>query len=506
MIPEEVGRAFDVVERVVDEYHALVMEEGLLGAELRRAFGERLRESHMYFGDRVISPFARPHFLTRGQLVYVQSAIRDVLSAIAVVERRMNEDPAVVAQVCLSPGEAALIEADPGVFAYSTKSRMDTFLTPTAYKFCEYNAESPAGMGYGDVLQDLYLGLPTMQRLAEKYRFSPLKCRPRVLELLLQGWKQWGGSGRPRIGIIDYDHVPTHSEFLIFQEYFEKNGFEVVVADPRSLELRQGRLMAGNFAIDLVYRRVLVNELLEHLDECHALVEAVRTRAVCMLNSFRCKMLHKKLLFALLWSDEMQAHFTAAQVAAVRRHVPWTCRVEEGFINHKGRRVDLVEFAMAEQQRLVLKPNDEYGGKGVVIGWERTASQWEEALRDALAYPHILQERVPVPRADFPDLDLNMAPRIVDLDPYVFNGEAIGFLTRLSDTSLCNVTSGGRPGPHLHHRGVALEPSAPGTCGSSAGPWRGPDRPRGPAGRSPRSAPVRPWRGRPGPPSPGRAG
>lgn len=442
-VPEEVGRAFDDVERVVEEYHALACDEGVLGAEIRRDFGERLKTSHMYFGDRVISPFLRPHFLTRSQFTYVQSAIRDVLSAIAVVERRMNEDPAVVAQVCLTPGEEALIAADPGVFAYSTKSRMDTFLTPTAYKFCEYNAESPAGMGYGDVLQDLYMELPPMQRLREKYRFSPLKCRQRVQDLLLAGWDQWGGVGKPRIGIVDYPHVPTYSEFLIFQEFFERNGFEVVVADPRTLEFRKGRLMAGDFAIDLLYRRVLVNELLEHLDECRALVDAVRARAVCMLNSFRCKMLHKKLLFALLWSDEMQAHFTPTMAAAVRRHVPWTCRVVDGPIDHKGRRVDFAEFAVAEQQRLVLKPNDEYGGKGVIIGWERTPSQWEEALAEAMTYPHILQERVPVPRSDFPDLEMNTAPRIIDLDPYVFGGEAIGFLTRLSDTSLCNVTSGG---------------------------------------------------------------
>ena len=32
---------------------------------------------------------------------------------------------------------------------------------------------------------------------------------------------------------------------------------------------------------------------------------------------------------------------------------------------------------------------------------------------------------------------------VVDLDPFVFDGEVEGFLTRLSGTSLANVTSGG---------------------------------------------------------------
>jgi hypothetical protein len=34
-------------------------------------------------------------------------------------------------------------------------------------------------------------------------------------------------------------------------------------------------------------------------------------------------------------------------------------------------------------------------------------------------------------------------PRYVDLDPYLFRGELGGILTRLSATSLCNVTAGG---------------------------------------------------------------
>jgi hypothetical protein len=38
---------------------------------------------------------------------------------------------------------------------------------------------------------------------------------------------------------------------------------------------------------------------------------------------------------------------------------------------------------------------------------------------------------------------------VVDLDPYVFDGEVEGFLTRLSATSLANVTSGGGQVPSL---------------------------------------------------------
>ena len=48
-------------------------------------------------------------------------------------------------------------------------------------------------------------------------------------------------------------------------------------------------------------------------------------------------------------------------------------------------------------------------------------------------------------RESFPELapDLRFRDFIVDLNPFLFQGEVEGFLTRLSGTSLANVSSGG---------------------------------------------------------------
>jgi hypothetical protein len=92
-----------------------------------------------------------------------------------------------------------------------------------------------------------------------------------------------------------------------------------------------------------------------------------------------------------------------------------------------------------------MKPNDENGGKGVFIGWELSATEWEAALAEALKSSYVVQDRVELLRQSFPELapELRFRDLVVDLDPYVFNGEVEGFLTRLSGTSLANVTSGG---------------------------------------------------------------
>ena len=98
----------------------------------------------------------------------------------------------------------------------------------------------------------------------------------------------------------------------------------------------------------------------------------------------------------------------------------------------------------------MLKPNDEYGGKGVVLGWETNDVDWSRHLAAALADAPgtwIVQERIPVRREIFPQFDasgdVTMRDMLVDFAPYLFRGRMSGYLTRLSSTGLANVTSGG---------------------------------------------------------------
>ena len=179
----------------------------------------------------------------------------------------------------------------------------------------------------------------------------------------------------------------------------------------------------------------------------HPIIRAVRDGAVCLVNGFRCKLLHKKASLAVL-SDERNAHlFSVEDRSAIAAHVPWTRLVEERRTRWMGREVDLVPLILAERERLVLKPNDDYGGKGIVLGWEAAADAWEAAVAAALAEPHIVQERIDLPEEPFPTVaggTMLLGDRIVDTAPFVFDGAGVdGCLTRVSTASLVNVTAGG---------------------------------------------------------------
>ena len=221
-----------------------------------------------------------------------------------------------------------------------------------------------------------------------------------------------------------------------------------MICTPQELEFVNNRLTVSGQQIDIVYKRLLVNEYLPIMRDYPALLNAYRARAICMVNSFRSKLIHKKALFAVLTDPRHAALFSEKELDAIRSHVPWTRIVRDEQSDYFGRSVNLLEFIRSNSERLVLKPNDDYGGHGITIGWNTDETGWNEAIQNAVANgDYLVQERVPTARETFPALTddgrVEFAEQLVDLDPLLFNGKVGSAFTRLSFTELANVSSGG---------------------------------------------------------------
>jgi uncharacterized circularly permuted ATP-grasp superfamily protein len=287
-----------------------------------------------------------------------------------------------------------------------------------------------------------------MRLYARRYDVRPLPARHGVAQAVLASWRAFAGSWRlPSIAIVDWAGLPTQTEFAFFERYFGELGISARVVEPAAVDYHNGRLYAGGEPIDVIYKRVLLHELVDDGGLDQPIVRAVRDRAVCMVNPFRCKLMHKKASLAVL-SDERHAHlFDAGAQTAIRAHVPWTRVVEERKTEYRGATVDLVPFAVATREQLVLKPNDDYGGAGIVLGWTVDAAEWERAVQRALASPYIVQERVAIASEPYPSLvdgRLQIIDRMLDTAPFVCHGRYMsGCLTRLSTSALLNVTAGG---------------------------------------------------------------
>jgi hypothetical protein len=439
MFPEAVAR-----------YHDLLSDKDLAEAS-RSLLDEGLDQAKLIFGGRRLSPYLRPHFVSESDFARICQICETVWSAIQKVKDTAIEDPSIVDDLGLTAIERELVAIDPGYTAVSPTSRLDSFLTSSAYSFVELNGESPAGIAYADAAYDIFSSLPVMKSFTDYYHVRPLYGRKFLLDVLLESYHEFLGARPPRpptIAIVDLKGLPTQKEFELFKEFFEKEGYPAIICSPQELEYSDKRLTANGVTIDIVYKRLLVNEYLPIVKEYPALLTAYRDHAICMVNSFRSKLIHKKALFAVLTDGRRSELFSRTEREAIKHHVPWTRVVKDERSDYFGADIDLLEFALANRHKLVLKPNDDYGGHGITIGWNADEHSWGDALQTALANgDYLVQERVPTARETFPALTedgtIEFAEQLVDLDPLLFNGKVGSAFTRLSSTELANVTSGG---------------------------------------------------------------
>lgn len=404
------------------------------------------RELGLVYGDRPTCPFLRPHIISRTEYDAVARAASTIAAA---VERLVNYallDDELFGAIGLTEREAQMARIDPGYSRLCVSSRLDAYVSGSDFKFFEYNAETPAGVGDQMQLEKVLFGLAHMQEfLRDQSHWRP-QPHARLLSALLDAYRDWGGvEERPQIAIVDWKGVSTESEFRILQDYFLAQGFETIIADPQELSFDGNRLRAGAFAIDIVYKRVVIHEFLERCDDDHPLARAYEQRRVCVVNSFRTKIAHKKNVFAVLSDSAYEYLFTPEEIEVFHRHIPWTRRVAESQTTFAGSSHDLVDLIRRERERFVLKPNDDYGGHGVFIGWETSPDEWERAIALALSRPYVVQERVPMTKHSITSFSdrVHAEEMFIDFNPFLFNNEVEGALIRLSSSSLLNVTSGG---------------------------------------------------------------
>ncbi len=436
-------------QEATEYYHGLLNDQK--AAETYELMESMLKERKLFFGDRALCTVLRPRFFTEDQFAYLKKETELVLRAFGKAHNACMADSNLRKQFFLEPWEEEMMEVNRGQIPWTT-SRLDSFysLDHNSLQFIEYNAETPAGMAYEDVLAGTFLDLPLMKQFQERYDAKPLAVRDSLLNALLETYAQWLGqkpAQPPQIAIADWDDVPTRNEHRLCQEWFEAHEVRTILTDPRKMEYRNGKLYDGDFRIDLIYKRVLGQELYERMGTSNHIFQALRDRAVCISNSFQALLLYKKCSLAFI-SDEANQHlFTPEESQAIATHIPWTRVLADRKSYYNDSTIDLLDWIRNNRERLVIKPNDAYGGKGVVLGWEASTDEWDRAIRDGLNAPTIVQEKVHIATDQFPVFSggkLDFHQLFVDADPFIFMGTSVrGCLTRLSSASLLNVTAGG---------------------------------------------------------------
>ena len=433
-------------EEAIAEYHELLTADEGLTAELFARLKQAMRARRLLYGGRELGVALRPHLLARSQYERLARVSEVLAGAFEKLSRAMLAEPRLLARVGLTELETKLALVEPGYKCPAVTTRLDAFVSGEEIKFVEYNAENPSSLTDQAGLNEVLFEVPAMQRFAGRYRLRQFDPAAALLSALLETFGEWGGRAAPNVAIVDWDGLPTADEFALLRNYFVGRGVPTIICSPDELEYEGGVLRRNDFRVDLVYKRVIIHELAVRCGESHPLLRAYAERAVCLVNSFRCKPIHKKAALALLTDDDSSRWLNSEEREVIAGCVPWTRRVEECRTTHDGETVDLVEHVRRGRASFVMKPNDDYGGRGLVFGARSTESEWDDAVGRALAEDYVVQEAIELRTEEFPvfgDGGWGLQPMYADTNPFLFRGRVEGAMVRLSASPVVNVTSGG---------------------------------------------------------------
>jgi hypothetical protein len=417
-----------LVGEAIARYHKLIESEPYIDLAWALELQERKKALKLEGGP--LSPVLRPHFITNRDYAALAKASETLLSALERMQAMALSNPALLARIQLLPAERMLAAAEPGYARFSVAGTLHAHMNNGTARFGSQTAEAPAGVVYGEALSDLFYEAPPVREFRKKFKLKKMGGAKPLLAAVLKAYKEFGGKQkRPNIAIVEFRQPHSSSDNTLLAEFFRKEGCAAEVVSPDHLEYRGNVLRRGEFAIDVVFRNVKLQEFLVRFDLNHPLVRAYKDRAICMTNSFRAEIGSKKALFDLLTDESLTAKFPAAERKAIKEFVPWTRVVQAAKTTHKGHTVDLPDFVMKHRAKLVLRPNDDSAEVHPVRGSEVTDLAWENALRQAMRTPFVVQETIEPCRAVFPMLQfgsLMMKEMLVDVQPHAFLGAVHG--------------------------------------------------------------------------------
>jgi uncharacterized circularly permuted ATP-grasp superfamily protein len=394
-----------------------------------------------------MATFLRPHFMDEASWGVLRSSSRRLLRLAERTARTVFDGDA--SRLCDFLGtperEARLVGFDPGG-PDVVLSRLDAFWTPNGPRFIEINSDAPAGFGYGDRMAEVFEGLPLFRQFAKGRPVRYVPSAPSLVASLLEVFRSSRGGGSPRVAILDWREVKTRADQEILKDLFLEGGHPCALVDPREVTVRSGRLLGPDGPIDLVYRRLVLSELLEREEDVLPLLKAYRENLAVFVNSLRCRLSEDKAFLAILTDESFDSLWSPDEGGFLRSVVPWTRKIAECRTRRGSAEIDLLPHVLANRHEFVLKPAHAYGGASVVLGDESTGAEWESAVLSGLEVPVVVQERVAIPEEPFPVLEggtVRLENRKLNVSPFYVMGKDVGAVARASRSSVINVSAGG---------------------------------------------------------------
>jgi len=444
-----------VLDRAVltTRYLREVTRRGARASELLGPVPESDLLNAIYLG-RYLS---RPLFIGRGERDQLYADLETVRAALVSLPDRLYDGDLAAYARAVGANEiqvrAVLRSTGRPV---TQQARADLYADASGFRLLEFNiGAAVAGLDNADICRGL-LDHPVLAEFAERHRLGYVDS---MCEQVNNMFAETGveRDSFPMVAIAAsparYADVGAYLHHLAGR--WRELGLDAHACRVEELEVAGGRVWLGGRRVDIISRLFLVEDFREPaaLEAIGPVLDAAARGEVKMFTPLDSELLGNKAALAMI-SDPRNRHlFSPAELASIDRIVPWTAMVTPGQVTlEDGQRVELLDYAAAHQDDLVLKPVLLHSGEGVVLGWHPDTSPqlWRQRLNAAVRSPHVIQRRIrPVPEL-FSGDDGELVPWIVAWGVFTGVGGYGGVLARAatvaSNMGVINVDTGASVG------------------------------------------------------------
>ncbi|MCK8828428.1 circularly permuted type 2 ATP-grasp protein [Natroniella acetigena] len=428
------------MDQLFQKYKELLTVDTARYAEDYQLLAQKLEDSAAYYQGAVIPFLYQPFFFSSLENDKFKELTAQMATILTKVIDRYLTDQEFRSYFGFSKDLEELILVDPGYDSYFPMARFDIFYHgPEEFKFCELNADGSSGMVKTNTLEKYFLDAAVVKDFATNYSFEYYELLDSWVDTLLSNYRQFGGQlERPNIGIMDFEGYGMVSEFKCFKKILNQKGYSTQIIDPRELTYDGIDLYNDDFRVDLIYRRAVTLDLMEHYQEIDSFLAAYRNQDVCVVGPIRSQIIHNKIIFSILHNQKQIDFLDQAEKEFIKQHIPLTFTYQPA--NKK-----LVKQVKNNKERFVLKPMDLYGAQGVVIGKDVTEQEWQTKLEEIESGTYLVQEYCSLPSRDlavFADGELKFEKFKYILGLFLYNHEFKGVYTRAGQKDIIASATG----------------------------------------------------------------
>lgn len=381
-----------VTKAYLDE--CLSPESRLRGIVSENTFPQRYFEC---FGTRMMP---RPFFIPEQEIRQAADDLAAIFDVLVTLPERMFDGDLgrYCAQLGLDERRAALMRRF-ATGAPTMFGRSDLYHDGSGMKLLEFNVGSQlGGIDQAQVLPVL-MGDQRFRAFAEEHGLRYLHTGERIAAAVRAAAEPVTGGGEPVVALLEADGAVERLRPLLlsFIEMFRGCGLDIRLGEISQVRYRDGKLHLDGVPVDVVLRYFSVNQICQDPNGQAAVEPILRAHeegGTVMLTALDSFLYSSKGCLTLLSDRRWRDALTPAEIELADRFLPWTRNLEPGPTQAGGLEVEMIEYCRAERDRLLLKPRNDYGGHGIVCGWDCSDADWKQALDDCATRGFIVQERV----------------------------------------------------------------------------------------------------------------